>query len=57
MTISLTLGNTGFPFRDGFVADAQGVRQLPLGEPALFPHFCDEPSGFDYIHPIPPFLP
>lgn len=54
MTISLTLGNTGFPLGDGLVAHVQSLRQIALGQPPLFAQAADDLSGYIALHAIPP---
>lgn len=50
MTISLTLGNTGFPFRNRLVADGEPVRDLALREALGLPPRGDEAADLALIH-------
>lgn len=50
MTISLTLGNTGFPVGDGILRNAEHGRQLGLGKLAGLAIGADSISAF---RPIP----
>lgn len=54
MTISLTLGNTGFPLGDGFVAYIQPLRQIALGQSPLLAQAADDFPGYIALHAIPP---
>ena len=42
--VSLTLGNSSFPFGDSLGADMYQAGQFRLGEPAVFPQLFDEQS-------------
>ena len=53
--VSLTMGNSPFPFGYGFVADAEFVCQLPLGQALGFSGRGDKSADLNLVHGTPPF--
>ena len=53
--VSLTMGNSAFPFGYGFVADAEFVCQLPLGQALGFSGRGDKSADLNLVHGTPPF--
>jgi len=53
--VSLTMGNSPFPFGYGFVADAEFVCQLPLGQALGFSGRGDKSADLNLVHGEPPF--
>ena len=53
--VSLTMGNSAFPFGYGLVADAKFVCQLPLGQVPGFSGRGNESADLNLIHGGPPF--
>ena len=54
MTISLTLGNTIFPFGNSLITDGKGICKLPLCEISGFSGFGNKLTDSDLIHGVPP---
>ena len=48
--VSLTLGNSTLPFRNGFVADMQQISQFLLRKPLSFPKLTDQISHLFAVH-------
>ena len=48
--VSLTLGNSGFPFRHGAVAYIQLLCKLCLRQACVFSHFCYKFAYFGVVH-------
>jgi len=49
------MGNSPFPFGYGFVADAEFVCQLPLGQALGFSGRGDKSADLNLVHGEPPF--
>ena len=53
--VSLTMGNSPFPFADGLGTQAQRLCQFPLGHLPLLPQTADQGADFWIVHVLTSF--